>query len=83
MGELDLAALTVDWSEEIVQQCELEYQRARWPGGTPKGFEERLNVARLCENFRWLGPTPECTGDEGQAWRFERLYSTGQKMGLI
>jgi len=83
IGELDLAALTENWPEEIVQQCELEYRRARWPGGTPNGFEERLNVAGLCENFRWLGPKPEITRKKRKVWRYERLYSLGRKMGLI
>ena len=26
VGEIDLAALTENWSEEIVQQCKIEYQ---------------------------------------------------------
>jgi hypothetical protein len=44
-GEIDLAALTEGWPPGFVEQCELEYQRARWPEGPPTGFERRLAAA--------------------------------------
>ena len=40
-GEIDLASLTHSWPRLIVQNCEREYARARWPGGVPDGFEEQ------------------------------------------
>ena len=54
-GEVDLASLTHSWLSWIVQRCEREYTRSRWPGGTPEYFRETLDVARVYMNLRWLG----------------------------
>src|SRR5207248_4975347 len=53
-GEIDLATLTEGWPVETVRQCEQAYRRARWPGGPPADFEQRLAAARLYLAFRWL-----------------------------
>jgi aminoglycoside phosphotransferase (APT) family kinase protein len=81
-GEIDLACLTDRRSSDIVQQCELEYQRARWPHGTPAAFEQRLTAARLYMHFRWLGDRPEWTAHK-RYWRFEPLRRAGEQLGLI
>jgi hypothetical protein len=81
-GEIDLACLTDGWPGEIVQQCELEYQEARWPHGSPTAFEWRLAAARLYVHFRWLGDRPEWTVHKYR-WRFEHLRSAGERLGLI
>ena len=80
-GEIDLAALTERWPPEIVRQCELEYQRARWPEGSPADFERTLAVAKLYLHFRWLGDRPESTVAEYQLWRFEDLHSVSERLG--
>jgi aminoglycoside phosphotransferase (APT) family kinase protein len=81
-GEIDLACLTDRWPSDIVRQCELEYQRARWPHGSPTAFERRLAAARLYVHFRWLGDRPEWTTHK-HYWRFEHLRSAGEQLGLI
>jgi thiamine kinase-like enzyme len=80
VGEIDLAALTEGWPPEFVQQCELEYQRARWPEGSFTGFERRLAAARLYLHFRWLGGQ---TDRDTSLSRFERLRCEGERLGLI
>ncbi len=82
-GEIDLATLTEGWPAEIVRECELEYQRARWPEGSPADFERRLAAARLYLPFRWLGDRPDWTTHETALWRFEQLRSAGERLGLI
>lgn len=93
-GEIDLAALTEDWDSDIVRQCELEYQRVRWPNGPPADFQRRLCSARLYLQFRWLCEdfTKKGTGSERPKWsheakdplyRLEQLRSLGERLGLI
>ena len=93
VGEIDLVALTDDWPEEVVQQCELEYQKARWLEGAPSYFQRRLNAARLFQDFRWLGDRDitkkygisELYKDKHSKLlrRFEKLRSVGEQLGLI
>lgn len=97
-GELDLATLTENWGAEIERQCELEYQRARWPEGSPADFERRLCSARLYLQFRWLCHenrdllTAKGTGGERWDWshkvkvplyRLQQLRSLGERLELI
>jgi hypothetical protein len=82
-GEIDLASLTEGWPAEIVRQCQLEYQRARWPEGSPADFERTLAAARLYLHFRWLGDRPEWTAPDSHLWRFEELRSAGAQLGVI
>lgn len=79
-GEIDLASLTEAWPEDIARQLELEYQQARWPDGSPDGFQQTLGAARLYLHFRWIGDRPEATIS---GWRFEQLYAAGRALGLI
>jgi hypothetical protein len=97
-GELDLATLTENWGAEIERRCELEYQRARWPEGSPPDFERRLCSARLYLQFRWLCHenrdllTAKSTG--GERWdcshkvkislyRLQQLCFLGERLELI
>jgi aminoglycoside phosphotransferase (APT) family kinase protein len=82
-GEIDLVSLTDRWSRNIVRQCELEYQRVRWPHGSPATFAQKLAAARLYMHFRWLGDRPEWTTHKNYLWRFEQLRSAGEQLGLI
>jgi thiamine kinase-like enzyme len=91
VGEIDLAILTDRWPVEIVQQCKLEYQRARWPEGWPVDFERTFDAAQLYLHFLWLGYQPDSitsqargnAGRRGYSWRFEYLRSAGERLGLI
>ncbi len=83
-GEIDLAALTEGpWRPEVVRQCEHEYQRARWPDGTPADFARTLDAARLYLHFRWLGERPDWTLRDSNRWRFGQLRSVATRLGLI
>jgi aminoglycoside phosphotransferase (APT) family kinase protein len=79
-GEIDLASLTEAWPEEIVRECELQYQAARWPGGPPDHLRQVLCAARLYLHFRWLGASLQKAVNN---CRFLRLHSLGRELGLI
>jgi aminoglycoside phosphotransferase (APT) family kinase protein len=97
-GEIDLAALTENWGAEIERQCELEYQRARWPKGSPVNFEDRLCAAQVYLQFRWLchenrdiftregieGERSDWNHEaKGNLYRLEQLRFLGERLGLI
>ena len=85
VGEIDLAALTENWPEEIVKQCKLEYQRERWGKSTHVNFQQRFDAARIYLQLRWLGEQKGLTPHEykNNLWRFEKLRSIGERLGLI
>jgi hypothetical protein len=82
-GEIDLAAVTENWPAEVARQCELEYQRVRWPEGSPADFERRLCAARLYLSFRWLGDRPNWTTHPRYLHSFAQLRCAGERLGLI
>jgi len=75
--------LTDRWPADVARACELEYQRARWPEGSPAEFEERLAAAQLYLPFRWLGDPPEWNEFEERLALFKLLHSAGTRLGLI
>ncbi len=84
-GEIDLAALTegTGWPAKLVRECAREYQRARWPGGAPDGFRQRLGAARLYLHLRWLGDSPDKPITEKHRWRFRHLRAGAKRLGLV
>jgi Phosphotransferase enzyme family len=58
-GEIDLACITEGWTLRAAQACEQAYVEARWPEGPPPEFHERLELARLLIQLRWLANLPE------------------------
>ena len=95
-GEIDLASVTHSWPKLIVQNCEREYVRARWPRGASEGFEEKLGVARVYMNLRWLGDPglmspaltrqrkPFVTNSVLLAMQVVlNLHSVGERLGLL
>jgi hypothetical protein len=83
-GEIDLAAQTEGpWREALKGRCEREYQKARWPGGAPEDFQQRLETARLYLQFRWLGERPDWTLREKSRWRFTELRSVARRLQII
>jgi hypothetical protein len=82
-GEIDLAALTDSWSSQIIQECESEYERIRWPDAAPADFRRRLGLARMYWLFRWLGQSEEWTRDSSLIPRFQQLRAEGEQLGLL
>jgi aminoglycoside phosphotransferase (APT) family kinase protein len=82
-GQIDLTALTEGWPADTVAECELAYQRARWPEGAPAGFDHMLDAARIYLHLRWLGDRPSWTMLKSSQRHFEQLRLTGEKCGLI
>ena len=83
LGEMDLACLTEGWAPATARHCELEYQRARWPGGAPADFEQVLGAARLCLYFYNLGHQPQWASQSECVWYSEQLQAIGEQMGLM
>jgi hypothetical protein len=84
-GDIDLATLSEGkhWRGPIARQCEREYQRVRWPDGTPADFKRRLDAARMYLHFRWLGERPEKAVSEKNLWRYHHLQAAANSLGLI
>ncbi|GAC1444539.1 MAG: hypothetical protein NVSMB52_03930 [Chloroflexota bacterium] len=82
-GEFDLVSIAEGWPAPMVRDCEREYQRARWSGSVPEDFVHALEVARLLTQFRWLGAVPQWTVHEDADWRFDSLYQSARKLGLV
>lgn len=83
VGEIDLACLTEEWPAAVIEQCQVEYQQARWPDGSPSVFEQTLNAAQLYLFFRWLGDRQEWTAARESLGYIKQLRSAGEKLGLI
>jgi hypothetical protein len=79
-GEIDLACLTDDWTEDVIQLCQESYARARWPLNQPDDYLQRLDVARLYLHFRWLGDRIGWT--RARLNRLSEMRSTGERLGL-
>jgi len=83
-GVIDLAALTEGtWPSRVVQRCEREYARARWPQERPPQLDRALEAARHYLHFRWLGDRREKTLSEKSSWRLDALRSTAARLGLV
>ena len=87
IGEIDLAGLTDGWPSEVVLDCELEYQRARWPQSASPDFKRTLDMARLYWDLLWLGHQPARPTVrpyvERTRRRFSHLHSIGRRLELI
>lgn len=85
-GELDLAALTQGpWPEEIIQECEAAYRKARWCTSAPLSFGRIFCAAKLYFYFRllfhWLRFYPNQARQE--VWLFDHMFSAGEQLGII
>ncbi|MCP4406822.1 MAG: phosphotransferase [Gammaproteobacteria bacterium] len=81
-GELDLASLTDRWPDKVTQSCEKRYRQARWEGSSPEGFHQRLQIARIYTQLRWLGDRFEIS-TKNCHWRLEQLRDLGLRLGYI
>jgi len=66
-----------------VQECERAYLRTRWPEGAPPWFGRTLDAARIYLHFRWLGERPDWTVREKNLSRYDHLYASAKRLGLI
>lgn len=82
-GEIDLATLTEDWSDEVVAECTARYQQTRWPDGPPADFDQTLAAARLYLLFRWLGDRPEVTDHDSAQQSIDRLRPLGEQLSIL
>jgi aminoglycoside phosphotransferase (APT) family kinase protein len=82
-GEIDLVSLTEGWPRAIARPCEIEYQRARWPNGTPRSFARTFDLARLYVHLRWLGDETEPTFGKKKTWRFREMLVISKRLGLL
>lgn len=81
-GEVDVASLTEGWGDgPIIAECLAAYEDARWPGGAPKDFQRRLNLARMYWPLRWLGDDPAWTQSPRRARYFEALRAAALRAG--
>jgi thiamine kinase-like enzyme len=82
-GEMDLACLTFRWPANITQQCKLEYQRSRWPEGSPEDFETVLSTSRLVLYLNEIRSLPGWR-DRSEYLAFsQEMHSLGERLGLI
>ena len=81
-GEIDVATLTEGWRSDVAQECEYVYQSARWPDGSPDVFPQRMKLARMYMEFRWLGDRPQWTRNEGP-WRIESMGRLAKALGFL
>ncbi|GAC1475907.1 MAG: hypothetical protein NVSMB9_29310 [Isosphaeraceae bacterium] len=82
-GEIDLAAMTEGWSDEIVASCFREYVASRWPDDPSAGNEMRFAAAQMFFQFRWLGDQQEWTVDEENIHRFDQMKHSALKLHLL
>jgi|ERR1051326_918317 hypothetical protein len=82
-GEIDIAALTEDWSAQMTRSCIAAYQRERWPEGVPAGFSSRFLAARLYLCFRWMGDHEDWLQYPGLPACLRRLRRLGRKLGVL
>jgi len=82
-GEIDLAALTERWPEDVVLACEEEYRAARWPTGAPDWHQRAVEAARLHWLCRWLGDRPQWTVADRSVWRLEQLGEALRRLQLL
>jgi len=82
-GEIDIAALTEDWSAKMTRSCIAAYLRERWPEGVPAGFTRRFLAARLYLCFRWLGDHEDWSRYSGLSASLRRLRRLGRELGVL
>jgi hypothetical protein len=83
LGEIDLACLTYRWPAHITQCCEFEYQRSRWPQGSPDDFSAVLNAARLALYLDEIRNVPTWTDRDERSTFSQEMRALGERLGLI
>ena len=83
LGEIDLACLTYRWPASVTEGCELEYQKSRWPQGSPDDFETVVNAARLALYFDDIRNVADWTDCDERRMFSKEMRSLGERLGLI
>jgi aminoglycoside phosphotransferase (APT) family kinase protein len=81
-GEIDLAALTEGWADDIVKTCIDEYIASRWRKVPSAADVRRFAAAQLFLQFRWLGDQQDWTLDEKNSQRFELMRIAADQLGF-
>ena len=82
-GEIDIAALTDWWDDEIIKACTEAYAAARWPGRPPYDVERMVRIARLYLDVRWLGGRPDRVDNPDTPGYLEKFQETAASLGLL
>lgn len=82
-GEIDLASLTYRWPASVTKCCELEYQKSRWPQGSPDDFETVVNAARLALYFNDIRNAANWTDRDERLTFSKEMRSLGERLRLI
>jgi thiamine kinase-like enzyme len=72
-GEIDIACLTDEWEEDLVEPAIAAYLESRWPDGPPHDFSLTLRAARVYWLMRWLGESEDADEEEDIDWVVGRL----------
>jgi hypothetical protein len=84
VGEIDVATLTEGWQDsEVIERCEAAYVNARWSEDPPAPHRDRLALARVYVELRWLGDRVEWTRDPECEHRFRSLRAAAERAGLL
>jgi aminoglycoside phosphotransferase (APT) family kinase protein len=82
-GEIDLAVIAWEWDDETVQACEANYQKARWPEGTPTCFAETLKAAQLYAVFHWLTGSTEWQAPQEARVQLRELREVAERLEIL
>lgn len=78
--EIDLAALTFGWPDEIEHECQKAYVHARWRSGAPDAFPAMLTAAPFYRLFYTVG-TKKNGQDEKRMLRcLDKLHERGTSL---
>ena len=82
-SEVDLAMLCDGWPDDVKWRVVNRYVRQRWPKGAPDDFGQRLAMANMYSQLRWLGQQPDWTLRESSRARFDKLLVASEHAGLL
>ena len=82
-GELDLASLIDNWPAEICEVALDIYAETRWGNAEQPGFRDRIELARVYQDLRWLGDRRERTAAPNEQRRFASLHDRAVRLGVL
>ena len=82
-GEIDLAALTEGWPDDVRSASLAAYTEGRWPEGAPYDVARMVTRARLYLHARWLGGRPDRRDDPEAAEYLETTAEIASQLGAL
>ena len=82
-GELDLASLIDNWPAAICEVALDIYAETRWGNAEQPGFRDRIELARVYQDLRWLGDRRERTAAPNEQRRFASLHDRAVRLGVL